>query len=395
MYLCAIVAMLGWTRWVHERRPMDLALMAGAMAAAVLIRFEAMPMVLVLGLAAGVDRRWATWLSRAATVVFPSVFFFGVWLGVQWILLGDPLNFLHITQNVGGAHGYTTGFERAFALPNVLGSPLAAIPWALSWTLVLAPSLALLIMVALARRSTVLYGAVGIVGSAAVFPAVQIWQVVHQTGFGDPRYFTTMIPLGFVALAWASSSLGRTSHREQSASAQTPVESRRRAERLVGMLMVTCAVIATTVLPIEWIRSNPNRTRIGGEYQAMRLLVGASSAATASSRNSMAWEEAMDRVLDPYLARGDKVILDSGCCFSPMLTSHHPDHFIIQEDRDFLSILDQPEGKFQLIVQGTPEPGQVDRIGPLINPPQDWRRLGTWNGLTLWLYDGPPEQAPA
>lgn len=390
LYFFLIMASLAWLRWVRRRAIGDLALMGAALAAAVLVRIEALPVVFVLALAAGACRDWRQWTTRAITVMVPPLFAFACWLGVQWILLGDAIAFLHYDtgQNNHGRRPHE--FLHSFGLPDTHGSYLAALPWAASWLVVFAPALIALVLAALASPRRHLYAMVGIVGSAVVFPLVQVVLIVHDTGFGDPRYFTSMIPLGFVAVAWlaASARPGWTSPpsifgevpvavgRGTAAEVHTQGDLRTAA---VGLAAVATLLVASVVSMTFML--NPLRTRIGNEHYVYNIVLGRPVRITKPLDDSRHLAD----YLDPYLAHGKKAIIDTGFGYGPILFSRHPSGFIIQEDRDFRSILDSPTGKFDFIVApAISVPGTIDVIGPLVSPPEAWRLVGQYGDAKVY-----------
>jgi hypothetical protein len=59
---------------------------------------------------------------------------------------------------------------------------------------------------------------------------------------------------------------------------------------------------------------------------------------------------ALTHDLDPELARGSKVLVDMDSDNRGFLFTHYPDRFIVDADRDYLSTLSDPVGKFDYLI---------------------------------------------
>lgn len=395
-YMFLLIVMLGWLRWVRRRGVADIALMSIAMAAAVMVRIESLPVVVVIAVLVGVGRDWRAWVMRATTVAAAPVFVFLCWLGTQWILLGDPLAFLHYGTDQNGMRR-TAGFLKSFALPRASGNYFAALPWAAVWVAVLSPMLIALLLCGIIGPRRHLYAAAGIVGSAAVFPLVQVYLIVHDTGFGDPRYFTSLVPLAFVSLAWLGGALTREpptampvfgdlrSSREPRTASRRWSAVWRSSVRVALVMSLAGSGVATLLYML-----NGNRTRIGNEHYVYQIALGR----PVKLEHPIDDSRRIAEYLDPYLGRGEHAILDTSYEYAPILFSHHPKGFIIQEDRDFRPILDSPEGRFQFVlVSANPRlrnPGTPDLLTPLVTPSSAWRLVRSYGDLRLYRFIGQP-----
>jgi hypothetical protein len=391
LYFCLLVVMLGWLRWVQRRSIADIALMAAGMSAAVLVRIESAPCAVVLAVLVGAGRDWKSWVTKATTTLLPPVFAIACWLGTQWILLGDPLAFLHFQTGQNGVRR-PASFLYRFGLPQASHDYPVALLWAAAWAVVLAPSLAVLAVAAGIRPRRFGYAALGIIGTALVFPGVQVYLLVHDTGFGDPRYFTALVPLGFVAVAvLASGLLARQPLPPPVLARAAPsktVGPRRSSWAWAGLVssVAVLTLVAASGVTLEYML-NPRRTNIGQEHLVYDVILGK----RVQIQHPLAASQELAKVLDRYLAKGDRVILDTNFNYGPILFSHHPDHFVIQEDRDFRSVIDSPDGRFQLIADSvTPPSGSPDPIRPLISPTAYWKLVGVYGGIQLYRYVGPP-----
>jgi hypothetical protein len=378
MYVCLLLTMLGWTRWLGRRSMLDLALVSVAMAAGVMTRLESLPVIIVLALLMGAGRDPWRWLMTSFTAVLPAATAVFIWMMVQLVLLGDPLAFLNggrphgtkVPPQQAGPSSWDAAFRYRYALPSHTGL-LPALLWAATWVVVLAPVLILVLAAGVIRWRAFLYGALGFLGAALVFPALQLVRAVREIGFGDPRYFSETIPIAAVAAAWLVAEL--------SATATVPRLSHPGGRARHGALL--CHVPTVGVLTVVGLGAiataayihQPRRTAIGMEYKVIAALEGD----PISRGNVLASAENVTRVLDPYLANGQRAILDTDQNFLPVLVSRHPNGFIIQEDRDFRSILDHPDGKFQYLL--VPHDGSgANVLATLLNPAESWKLIGTY-----------------
>jgi hypothetical protein len=140
-----------------------------------------------------------------------------------------------------------------------------------------------------------------------------------------------------------------------------------------------------------------SHTKIGGEYYLFQLASGNHIRVTGTTgcwcARTLPDGKAVDRILDPYLARGDKVLIDTSSEAVLDLQTRYPNRFVIQEDRDFQSIVDNPSGRFQLIVSlagSSVNTGQA--LLSLAEPKDAWRAIARVGGFTVWRYD--PVAAP-
>jgi len=399
-YLCILVVLLAWLRWVRRREVEDLAVMGVALAALVMTRIETIPLAIGLGIVVGAGRDVRQWIARAVTVALPALVATALWMATQFILLGDALAFLHYGTGQGGEpHGYTAVFRHEYDLP-AHGGYLATVPWALAWVVVFAPGVLALLALGMARPRRHLYVACGLACVASVFPLVQMYLIEHQTGFGDPRYFSGMIPVGAVAVAYLAAVMRGTAPQPMPvfrseadddgsppASAGVPTRPPRLVLRRIGGLMIGCTLAVTGVVGLVYMLP-ANRTRIGDEHFVFQILLGE----RVQRQHLLAPSAALSAYLDPYQAKGQLAILDTDYAFAVVLLSKHPSGFIIPEDRDFLTTLEDPAGKFQWIVApATPAAtnGVSDQITPLITPPNYWAKAGVYGDLVLWHFVGP------
>jgi len=374
-FLCLLLVLMAWLRWTSGRRVTDLAIMGVAAGALVMTRIETLPIAAVLGLLAGAGRDLRLGLMRAAVVALPPVFAVVVWIGTQGLLTGDPLDFLH--QSAGGTPTYSPAFRYANGLPTA-GGYLPAAEWAARIALVLGPVLVAVAVVGVWRRRTCLYPALGLLLTAAVFPMVQIYLVAHQTGFGDFRYFTPIVVVEAVSVCWlAGVAVGGS----------RGVGAPRRGLHVAVVAGSLTVLLGGATADVVYMLSE-RHTHVGKENQVLKVLLGR----RVPRGDSLSDARALMAVLDPHLAKGERVIADSGATASfPFLVSRHPSGFIVQEDRDFQSILSNPDGRFSFIIVANSSPGgaEASPMTALLSPAARWHQVAVFGDATLYQYSGP------
>jgi hypothetical protein len=410
IYLCLLFVILGWMRWVKYQRATDMGLVAIAMAAGVMARLESFPVVIVMGFLIGAGRDPIRWLMRWSMVVAPAVFAVAVWMGVQWLLLGDPTAFLNNGQPhgqnpatiPGGAPaaksvplGWTQSFRAAFGLPRIPGY-IGALPWAFNWVLVLAPALLVLLVLALVRWRSRLYTVLGLVAGAACFPLFQIYQADHQIGWSDPRYFSEMIPFGTVAAACIAAWIVADVRTRKVTAEPARRSLGARAAPIFALAVAVTLLVGTSASTLAYERVKVH-TNIGGEYYVLQILSGRHIVVQSTDvrgcwcSRTLPDGQAIDAMIDPYLAKGAKVIIDTTSMAVLDLQTKYPKQFVIQEDRDFRTILANPEGRFQVIVAPTNPSGLGgDYLIGLVSPRQDWHSIGAVGEMTVWVHNGTP-----
>jgi hypothetical protein len=381
------VAMLGYLTFIQTRSTPDLIILTVGLCGAVLTRLEGPLFAAVMAVAAGVEwRRWRQSVWTSFLIALPPAACFVVWMIIQWVLLGSPTYFLS---------GGQSGQAGAIWLPNTRAHPLLAFPWAFHWTVILAPALALAVgMLIWNPISTNVRGTIGILAGAAVFPAIQVFQLLTDTGWGDPRYFATAVIFGPIAVAWL-------------ASTKPDILARSWNLSLLALLVVG-SVTGPRAL------SSGRLTHIEGEckffdYGAAKIVPFLGTSNPRSSvyycgppANYLAAWQKLDATIDRTLKPNDRVLADNFSNYYAVLYTKHPDQFVVRNDRDWLKITANPIGKVTYIVtvgQGNGRslnelPGAGIDVGRTIlkDYPGDWKLVAAYaGGADFAVGDAAPE----
>jgi hypothetical protein len=385
--LFVAIAMLGFLTYIQTRTTSDLIVLTLGLSGAILSRLEVPLLTAVLAVAAGLEwRRWRQSAWTISVIALPPATCFVVWMIIQWTLLGSPLFFLS-----GGQRGQA---GKAVWLPDTIAHPLLAFPWALHWALVLGPALVLATGVLLWNPiGPKVRGTIGILAGAGAFLAIQISQILTNTGWGNPRYFVMVVIFATIAVCWL-------------ASTKPDVLTKSWNLALVGLLAIA-AVTGPRSL------TSGRLTHVEGEcrffvYGAAKVLPFLEKTYPSSSVDYCvptsdylaAWQH-LDATIDRIVKPGDRILADNFFNFYAVLFTHHANQFIVRNDRDWQKITTNPIGRVTYIVTvaqnstGTsnelPGVGQDEGLTILEDNPRDWKLVAAFPGGSDALGDATPE----
>lgn len=342
--LTGAISMLGFLTYIQTRSTKDLLIFTLGLSGAIMTRLEGPLLVFALVLVATFSiRHFRSSLWHFAIIIAPPYGCFAFWMLVQWILLKDPLFFLH--QDVGANPAPGT----AVWLPNTAGHPWAVVPWAMGWVLVLGPVLVLLVASLILRPlSGRTRGTVGTLAATASILVIQMYTVAQGGGFGDPRYFVMTILFATVGAMWLASNrdgialgawnlaltatlvvAGGTGSYALTSGRVTHIESE------CGFFQYGVA----RVLPVLG-RDQVGRFRCGRPQDGLR-----------------AWQQA-DRWIDSNLREHDRILADNKGNFAASLFSTRPNLFIVRNDRDWQRIIANPTKVTYIMTQAATRTGR-------------------------------------
>ena len=396
-FLTCSLSLMGFLRYIRSRSVADTITFGLALGLLSLTRLEGPAIVVALIIISTFswrtlrDRRLAQQRSWDAVLLgLPAAFAFGGWMLMQWVLLKDPLFFLHqpgapIPPN-------------ADWLPKASSEPHAAYQWAGHWILalgfvVLIPA-ALVILRPRWERNR---GSIGICAVIAIIAAIQIDSVGYHHGFGDPRYFSVTVAVAAIAAMWMASRNSGT-----------------RSVAMNGLLV--CLLVVNGGIA-NWVLSSGTTTGIEKECVFFQRTIASSIPFLGRGANphgtsycpafpdSLAAFQRAGEFVDARLRRSDLVLTDNSSIFAADLFTRHPSQFVVRNDRDYHKLTANPAGHVTYIITqadaatGTPEEG-TGNIGQgyfddgatiIGESPQAWRLVGSFrSGVSvskspLWI----------
>ena len=434
-YLMLCIGMLGFFRYCRGRRPTDMAIMATGLAFVAMARVEAILFGVVVIAVATIDfkdlpRSVPRSVARASVGVLPVIYLFALWMAVQAVLLRDPLFFIHVAAGAGNgqatAQSLANGVQPTWYMLPQARDKLAVARWVVLqyWfygpALFFAPFLALLRWKQAREPLAILLG-------ATCFVAVQVDFRFAGRGYQDPRYFgplavmATMLVAWTLGEIWGTPALSPAGDKHLSSVTSAPPASprpgaalwarvkqagasRRKIAAKTSRIVLSAALLATMVLgavTATVAEANPKRAKVVREDTFFARLLGRDRPYVFAG-DWVAWHNIATTV-DAVLAKGHhRIICDPTWCFPLVTLTHHPEDFIVSNDRDWQPILADPTNKFDLALTFT-DPGSTstgsagdDVVAPLLYPPSDWKlvdRRGMSSQVSnikayLWMHTG-------
>jgi hypothetical protein len=323
-----------------------------ALGAAYLCRYEALPAGLgALAIVAIVswararrqsDRPFATAFCDTVIVAGPFLLAVAVWAGASFIIVGHPFEqFSSIYGNGSQMRMRTLQADGAAAIGGLV-QLLALEPLLLA-------IVGMAVLNAARRRELRLLAVLAVLCPVLAFAA---W--AHMTGAVAPyiRYFIVVIPLSSL-LAGLALPGGR--------SFPLPLWGRV-GEGAKGLLVTACLVVAGMLAGVAM--TSPAIAPEEGHELGYLAAGGIRTADQQRAAHRFLTERAIAGYLDRLNLPGHSVLVDTFLGFPIVLSSNHPDQFVITSDRDFKQSVADPAGTGirYLLVPGTSGLGTLDAV---------------------------------
>jgi hypothetical protein len=261
---------------------------------------------------------------------------FALWTFANWLIMGNPLfwyqgqkaeavpppgaSWLPVHRTLVNGARYAAGYTWAFVPALVVILPI--------------------VFVVVLRRRRRLWELATILGAAAIFPGQVALGIAAGTTWGDPRYFASLTIFSTVVLAFAT---------REVLGAGWLARPARWALCLVLVCLAGYNAVSGTRNDLD-----PDKTAVESEYVAFRAAFGL----PLPSDDVKAWRQpaivtwhSFDDYIDPYLAKGQLIMCDTGSAFPAVLFSREPRQWVIPSDRDFQSLADNFSGQFQWLLK--------------------------------------------
>ena len=378
-YLAASVFLLGIVDWFSEGGSRSLILMSLGLAASMAIREEALVLVPVVAvLAAFRERAWARRVKVATLIAVPGVFVFGLWTLANWLIMGSPLFWYEGLKGVGPPPLSAPWLPKHLTLITTSVYSLGY-----SWAFVPALFVVVPLLLVVARSRSRRWELTTIVGASAVIPSLVAVLLVSRSNWGDPRYFAS-------ATIYATVLLGLAARELVSRPRLSMFAKRALCVALVGLGALD-AVSATHN------DVSPNRTEVEGESVPFRAALDLPHpAVTCQQYCLVAWQD-FDNYIDPYLHRGQVIMVDTGNDFDAPLFSKYPTQWVIPSDRDFQSLAENFSGQFEwLLMTPSAKPdSQTPMMAQALSSSTEghWTTAKSFGSVIGQLYHWVPDRA--
>lgn len=368
--LFVAISFLAFLRWWRAPEIRHLWLLGISLGLCTLTRYEALAVLLVVGVAAALRLRRERWIMAVVATVLPGIFAFLVWLLACQIIQRDWLFWLRALQYTGnpGEGGRFIPAERSLA---------SGAQFSLVRSLAMCPQLFVLTPFALwvlARRRRI--EGVTMIICAASLPAAIAYEVSQSATYGNPRYFVPLSLFAALVGAWLLGQMKRP---------------RALAEMGLVVLLVLGAVSATLY------EAGSNHGNVESEYVLFSRLLGRS---TDSGQGEVykpqlgVWRQLTDD-LDGQLTGSSRVLLDVSVSFPAVAHTRHPDRWVVSSDRDFQSILADPVGRVDWLVVSSTRPGPLATLLQRALTSTDGGRWELWRQYELAsVYRFQPDVTP-
>jgi len=378
------VTMLGYTRWDRLRKESALVLMSIGLAGMMLCRYETLGLAPALALLCALQAPRIQRKRAFVIVILPTAYVFTLWLWASSIITNDAFYWYKQTRLIGaGSVGQ---------IPAILGQHYSGVAPVVRFVLIMMLLFAGVVLamapLCLVRDRHRLLSFLGYLGPPLTFGFLVLAQLLAHTTSAGVRYFYPSWLLG-VILAFAV------------------IGDRHRLPRQGAVRGVRWYGIAAIGMCIPLQLSGFLNLRIASaEFES--VLFAPLLGKTPPSPPNGAWDstvvpwQQLFHYVDPQLAAGASLMLDTESSSQAVLFTRHPRQLIIPEDRDFEQILAAPYGHVDFIA--IPE-GSFARISRYIvamravaaspGPQGGYARVASYGPLTLYKYSTGPPSVPA
>ena len=384
MFFFCAVSMLGYLRWARFRLKGDLLLLALGLAGFMATRYEAIWFVPLMAAAAALHEPRRRWARTVGIVVAPAAYVLALWSFASLIIEHDAFWWYKTNKAIGLTPAHLEW------LPYPL-TPISIVGFCAKWAVLLAPAVLFLIPKLMTVGKAHWQTAVGLAATVVAFPLSQASLLQSRSSWGDPRYFYPTILFSSVLALWlvgirldaATSPAGGTQLTRSMAGGAA-----RSGSGPSGMLLA-CALAASAVVPV-FALSDHLSAKVEAEWTFFERLIGRRPSAAQTDHNNAIdpFVEVFDRV-DPDLAKGEHIVVDTTAHPQATLFTRHPRQVIIPEDRDFERIMDSPAGRFDWVLLPIGTGRFASLMSTAMSKPQTdgaWQTVEETPYFVLWHF---------
>jgi hypothetical protein len=368
-----------YLRWQREPSSRNLVGLGIALAGAMLCRYETLFIAVVVAGAVAIGCARGRRRETVGLAVTPAAVAFVLWALASKLIMGDWLFWYWISRST------TATPPGAQWLPDDIGAP-SALRHVGYVTIAYAPAIVgVVIAIVFSLRSRWRPG-LALLGLVGVLPAVVAIQLADGSSWMVPRFLVHVPLVGAVAALWAIGTRGSTT-----------------TSHVLGW--IACALVPLGAITGTWFLADPTNSYAEGEYALFGPMLrrddgvaGIDLQGDLSNRvffSDMRPYRQLNALLDPKLARGDRVAMDSLQAL-PVVLSNHPKQFVVPEDRDFERIMADPVGRFEYIVVMRSRAGTTfseliaNELGRRAGDGGTWEEIADFDGA-VQLYEFRPD----
>lgn len=359
-------------RFLARRSSADLFILALGLAGAALSRYEALPVVFIVGatvfLADYRNRGRSNAFMSTALAVGPALWLVFLWFMDMKIIKGSFFAFREGGSQTSG------GGDQVEYLQGISGDAPNAFSYTAKWVFAFFPAAVLLVPTLLVPPWRKILGGVALTVVGAVLPLVTTYLIIKRQTFGNPRYFTSAIIVGAIAVIWVASRFPLKGIARLSVD---PV--------LIGLLAVG-SFTGTVAL------QDAPATKTEGESRVFDIARGVVNKKPLFTDEDEEWRT-ITRIMDGQLAPGDLVLMDARYSFQAAVYSTKPKQLIINSDRDYEALVADPNLPgaridYALVPPGAARGRLVERFDDsyriVTASPDEWQPLVSTPVATLY-----------
>ena len=377
MFFFCAVSMLGYLRWAKYHLKGDLLLLALGLAGFMATRYEAIWFVPLMAAAAAIHEPRRRWARTVGIVVAPAVYVLGLWSFASLIIERDAFWWYKTNKAIGLTPPHLEW------LPYPL-TPVSIVGFCARWAVLLAPAVLFLIPRLATVGKSHWRTASGLGLAVVAFPISQATLLQSRSSWGDARYFYPTILFASVASMWLVGLRASVSDPPLSFGSVPTM----RSSRSTGMV-VALGIVASAVIPVIALSDHVS-AKVEAEWVFFERLLGRRPGVAASDHNNAVdpFVEVFDRI-DPDLAAGRFLVVDTTANPQATLFTRHPRQVIIPEDRDFERIMDSPAGRFDWVLLPIGTGRFASLMSTAMSKPQTdgaWQAVEETQYFVLWHF---------
>ncbi len=278
---------------------------------------------------------WNIVEGRLLVALVPAMYAIGIWLILNWMILGDPLYFMRSIYSLASAPDVAKNVGSAHPLYSAMGSLDTTLHYAFSRITSVQVGLLLLVPAGIAlllwKRDRRLFAVLFLMAAIFSFTSYQVYSGTLPSYL---RYWMYATPFAGILLVAIRSALAPTSRYGKAAFA----------------LFGTAVLAGGLVYSLNGLNDNlsgQDERRLAGLIRGestddLNTLI--SDSFWVRSTDAPALAQALDRASSDGLT-----MIDTETGFFGIMKAKYPQRLAIVSDRDFISLLDHPGGRVRYI----------------------------------------------
>ena len=368
------VSLWGLTRFLRDDSNASAIIAAAGLAGLAMSKYEAAPVIIFAAVVIALIHirrlprgQWHETALNLCVIVLPTVFLVSAWLIYQKLIFGQFFAFLHVQQGMQHVLSPTAPVQQA------LHSWPATLSWVSHWVFAFFPAAVLVVLpLVLAPWRRMLVGVAVLGAGALAIVTTTVYLYVGNTT-GEPRYFTSVIIVGVIALVAVASRLPRFSY----------------SRWLVNPAVILAIVVGSYTAAY----AETQHGSMTGDDRFFNVVVHGVVNATPSKQDATPKLEQAARELDSLIRGNDRVLIDARYDFAVSLFSYKQNQIVTTSDRDYEQLV-SPTGLearigWAVVPEGLPKQLSVDidDAYAMVHRQSGWSQVWHNGRIEIWKRD--------